>query len=253
MSVLNCLHEEYMAYIYELSSLIESTLEHDDEALSAGKILVNLSKNPANLENLLKLTVRQWRFATERKCCILFQGVELRTIVNFFTSKKDLTSKSDDALLRYLNFYGNLAEAILAELQRDGDTNNNTTWFNDPTPQRQGALYFEFFNHVGLSSEHISYRIGNSLFRKNKSSRELCFIRIIHRRQLICKWNEFPKRWMRSVIVEFKVLFMCLTMNSNRVNCECRELVSSWILIIKIFSSAIGRIILANLHIQINH
>lgn len=137
-----------MVYIYELSSLVESTLEHKDEALSAGKILVNLSKNPANLENLLKLTVRQCRVATEEERCILFQGVELKTIVNFFTSKKDSASKSDDALLRYLNFYGNLAEAILTEFQRGGDTNNNTAWFNDPTPQRQGALYFEFFDHV---------------------------------------------------------------------------------------------------------
>ena len=72
MSVLKCLHEEYMACIYELSSLVESTLEHDEEALSAGKILVNLSKNPANLENLLKLTVRRCRFAPEGKRCILF-------------------------------------------------------------------------------------------------------------------------------------------------------------------------------------
>jgi hypothetical protein len=59
MSVLEYLHEEYMSNIYELGLLVESTIEYDDEALSAGKILVNLSTNKSNLENLLKITVKQ--------------------------------------------------------------------------------------------------------------------------------------------------------------------------------------------------
>lgn len=57
MSVLEYLHEEYMSNIYELGLLVESTIDSEDEALSAGKILVNLSTNKSNLENLLKITV----------------------------------------------------------------------------------------------------------------------------------------------------------------------------------------------------
>ncbi len=59
MSVLEYLHEEYMNNIYELGLLIESTIEYEDEALSGGKILVNLSTNKFNLENLLKITVNR--------------------------------------------------------------------------------------------------------------------------------------------------------------------------------------------------
>ena len=58
MSVLEYLHDEYMKNLTDLGSLIESTFEHNDEMLSSGKILVNLSTNKLNLENLLKLTVR---------------------------------------------------------------------------------------------------------------------------------------------------------------------------------------------------
>lgn len=58
MSVLEHLHEEYMSQIHPLSFLIESTFEHEDETLSMGKLLVNLSKNRSNIENLLQLTVR---------------------------------------------------------------------------------------------------------------------------------------------------------------------------------------------------
>jgi hypothetical protein len=47
-----------MKNIYELGSLIESTFDNNEEILSTGKILVNLSTNKSNLENLLKLTVR---------------------------------------------------------------------------------------------------------------------------------------------------------------------------------------------------
>jgi hypothetical protein len=77
------------------------------------------------------------------------QGVELKIILNLFTSKTDQPSKSEDILLRYLTFYCNLADIILHELKEGGDTNNNNhSWLNDPTPQRQGALYFEFFDPV---------------------------------------------------------------------------------------------------------
>ena len=63
MSVLEYLHEEYMSGISELGFLVESTIESEDEALSAGKILVNLSKNKFNLENLLKITVCRTMFS----------------------------------------------------------------------------------------------------------------------------------------------------------------------------------------------
>ncbi len=58
MSVLEYLHNEYMKDINQLGLLIESTFETNDETLSAGKILVNLSTNKFNLGNLLKITVR---------------------------------------------------------------------------------------------------------------------------------------------------------------------------------------------------
>ncbi|CAF1425782.1 unnamed protein product [Adineta steineri] len=131
MSVLEYLHEEYMNNIHQLGLLIESTIEYDDEVLSAGKILVNLSINKLNLENLLKIT-----------------GVELKYILNLFTSKTDQSTKSEDILLRFLTFYCNLAEIIFHELKDNGDNNNNNNlWLFDPMPQRQGALYFEFFDH----------------------------------------------------------------------------------------------------------
>jgi hypothetical protein len=68
--------------------------------------------------------------------------------MNLFTSKTDQSSKSEDILLRYLTFYCNLADIILNEFKEGEDTNNNNSGLNHPTPQRQGALYFEFFDHV---------------------------------------------------------------------------------------------------------
>ncbi|UJR14018.1 hypothetical protein I4U23_001017 [Adineta vaga] len=130
MSVLNYLHEEYMSNIYELGLLIESTIESDDEALSVGKLLVNLSLNELNIENLLKLT-----------------GVELKLIINLFTLKIDQSTKSEDILLRFLIFYCNIANRIVNEFKDEDDANDNHLWLNNPTPQRQGALYFEFFDH----------------------------------------------------------------------------------------------------------
>jgi hypothetical protein len=69
MSVLEYLHEEYMNNVYELGLLIESTLESEDEALSAGKILVNLSTNRSNLESLLKITVNRRRISFKKMNC----------------------------------------------------------------------------------------------------------------------------------------------------------------------------------------
>lgn len=146
MSVLEHLHEEYMNQIHSLSSLIESTFEYEDEALSTGKILVNLSKNRSNIENLLQLT-----------------GLELKKILNWFSIKNDPTSKCDDILQRYLAFYVNLADLILLEFDLTGDTNNNHSWLNNPKPQRQGALYFEYF-------DHDKQNIAKSLLRPQHSS-----------------------------------------------------------------------------------
>ena len=59
MSVLEYLHHEFLQNINELSTLVESTFDSNEEMLSAGKILVNLSTNKPNLEHLLKLSVRE--------------------------------------------------------------------------------------------------------------------------------------------------------------------------------------------------
>jgi hypothetical protein len=38
---------------------------------------------------------------------------------------------------------------IIHELSESEETNNNNnSWFNDSTLQRQGAVYFEFFDQV---------------------------------------------------------------------------------------------------------
>ena len=72
----------------------------------------------------------------------------MKLIVNLFTSNIDQSSKCEDILLRYLTFYCNLADIILEELKVGEDTNNNSSWLTDPTPQKQGAVYFEFFDQV---------------------------------------------------------------------------------------------------------
>ena len=68
--------------------------------------------------------------------------------MNIFTSKTDQTSKAEDILVRYLTFYCNIADSILNEFQQSEDRNNNNSWLIAPTPQKHGALYFEFFDHV---------------------------------------------------------------------------------------------------------
>ena len=84
-----------------------------------------------------------------------FQGVELQTIVNRCTSNKkqiideDEVTKLEDILLRYLNFYCNLAETIVNELKQDNK--DSKLYLIDPIPYRQGALYFELFDHVCFS------------------------------------------------------------------------------------------------------
>lgn len=164
MSVLDYLHDEYMTHIYELGSLIASTFAYDDEALSAGKLLVNLSKNRSNLEKLLRIT-----------------GLELKTIVNFFASK------SEGILLRYLTFYHNLAEMIIVESRQGGDSNNNSSYFHDPKPQRQGALYFEFFDQDKLTlaksllrPHHESSTINNQMKRLYQAMERIRQTQITH-------------------------------------------------------------------------
>lgn len=77
------------------------------------------------------------------------KGVTLKPILNTFTSKIDQSSKAEDILLRFLSFYCNVADMILYQLKAGGDSNNNDNFcLLDPKPQRQGALYFEFFDRV---------------------------------------------------------------------------------------------------------
>lgn len=59
MSVLEYLHSEFLQNLNDLGALIESTFDSLEEMLSSGKILVNLSSNRSNLEQLIKLTVRE--------------------------------------------------------------------------------------------------------------------------------------------------------------------------------------------------
>ncbi|CAF0943507.1 unnamed protein product [Adineta ricciae] len=134
MSVLEHLHSEYMKNITDLGQLIESTFDNNEEALSAGKILVNLSTNKSNLETLLKLT-----------------GIDMKTIVNICTPKKksvdtDESTKLEDILLRYLTFYCNLAEITVNDLKL-GTTNESNMLLYDPIPYGENAVYFELFDH----------------------------------------------------------------------------------------------------------
>ncbi|CAF2850579.1 unnamed protein product [Rotaria sp. Silwood2] len=136
MSVLEYLHDEYMKDINEFDLLIKSTLENNDEMLSMGKILVNLSTNKLNIENLLKI-----------------HSIELQTIVKLCTPNKKLINEEEssifeDILLRYVTFYSNLAEMIMNELQHKSESAHNIkSWLIDPLPYRQGAVYFELFDH----------------------------------------------------------------------------------------------------------
>jgi saccharopine dehydrogenase-like NADP-dependent oxidoreductase len=74
MSVLEYLHDEYMKDLNELGLLIESTFQCNEEALSAGKILANLSTNKLNLEELLKMTVRFIRKTKQKHRFLFFKG-----------------------------------------------------------------------------------------------------------------------------------------------------------------------------------
>lgn len=132
MSVLEYLHNEFLENIYELGSLIEITFTNNDEMFSASKILVNLSTNKTNLGQLLKLT-----------------GVEFKIIIPLCTVTKretnsDLALKFEEILLRFMNFYCNLADSIVNDLQ---NVQNSRIWLNDPIPYRPGAVYFELFDH----------------------------------------------------------------------------------------------------------
>ena len=57
ISVQENLHGEFIKNMSELNALIESSWQNQDEALSVGKLLVNLSTNKNNVESLFKLTV----------------------------------------------------------------------------------------------------------------------------------------------------------------------------------------------------
>ena len=70
---------------------------------------------------------------------MVFKGVELKFVMNFYTSNRDQSSKSEDTLVRYLTFYCNLADRILEQFQDGSDTNNNSSLL---------VVYFEFFDTV---------------------------------------------------------------------------------------------------------
>lgn len=76
--------------------------------------------------------------------------MEIKTIENICTPKKKIldseqTSKLEDILQRYLNFYCNIADLIITELQ---EKTNTKIFLSDPIPYRQGAVYYELFDHV---------------------------------------------------------------------------------------------------------
>jgi hypothetical protein len=165
MSVLEDLHDEYMKDIYELGLLINSVWDSHDESLSAGKILVNLSTNTSNLETLLKLTVCLLivvcRLTIVSCCFSISKSIELRTIANRCTPAKksldhELNNKLEDILQRYLTFYCNVSDMIVKELKHQcHDTHSSQSWLINPIPHGQGAVYFEFFDHV--SRKYIAH------------------------------------------------------------------------------------------------
>ena len=165
MSVLDHLHDEFMTDIHELDLLIASARESHDEALAAGKLLVNLSTNKFNLKPLLTLTVCLWsKRETDLDMHVFLsylKSVELKTIVNMCTPSKksidrELSTKLEDILLRYMTFYCNIAETIVNELKHpSGDSILEKSWLTDPVPHGQGAMYFEMFNHVRLDPFHL--------------------------------------------------------------------------------------------------
>ncbi|CAF1383971.1 unnamed protein product [Rotaria sp. Silwood1] len=165
MSVLEYLHDEYMKDINEFDLLIKSTFENNEEMLSIGKVLVNLSTNKSNIENLLKIT-----------------SIELQTIVKLCTPNKksinsEESSKLEEILLRYVTFYCNLAEMIVNGLQQKSESAHNIkSWLNDPLPYRQGAVYFELFDPDKqmlaksiLRPQYASNMINNQIKRLRQS------------------------------------------------------------------------------------
>lgn len=85
------------------------------------------------------------------------KSVELKTIVNMCTPPKksidrELSTKLEDILLRYMTFYCNISETIVNELKHpSGDSILEKSWLTDPVPHGQGAMYFEMFDHVRLN------------------------------------------------------------------------------------------------------
>jgi len=74
--------------------------------------------------------------------------VELKFVMNFYTSNRDQSSKSEDTLVRYLTFYCNLADRILEQFQDGSDTNNNSSLLVNSKMYKYGSVYFEFFDTV---------------------------------------------------------------------------------------------------------
>lgn len=96
-----------------------------------------------------------------------FKCVELKTIANICTPKKksndtEKTSKLEEILLRYLTFYCNVADLIVKEIQQE------KSLLNDPIPYRQGAVYFELFDHVCKNSNFELLFLSFYFKRKNK-------------------------------------------------------------------------------------
>jgi hypothetical protein len=60
---------------------------------------------------------------------------------------------NEDILLRYLTFYCNVSHLIEKEFKVDQiEGKNAKSWLTDPIPHKKGALYFDFFDHVSLTS-----------------------------------------------------------------------------------------------------
>jgi hypothetical protein len=162
-----------MTHIVELDSLIESSLNNDKDALSMGKLLVNLSKSRSNVERLLQINVRHDEYRLNTIVSLKsFQCLELKSIMQAFVSTNDSSSKSDDILQRYLIFYGNVCEHIINEFDlNNADKNNNnnqqrqSAWFRHAQSQRsETCLYFELFDHVNDNDRYEPYRLNSSSF-----------------------------------------------------------------------------------------
>lgn len=66
-------------------------------------------------------------------------------------------SKLEDILLRYLNFYCNVADIVINELQQKNDnTSTMQSWLLNSKSYAPDALYFELFDHVCSQEKYFS-------------------------------------------------------------------------------------------------